>query len=252
MIGCFLMVLLAAKAAIAVEVGEMARVADGWTASVVAEVDQSYAGWDVEIGDADNDGQNEILTTGCPDSRLYLFKRQGDQWETRLIAENLAQRSPGMGLAVKVADLNNDGKNEVVVGTGQESAETAFFYVIETDGRSVTRQVVSRPECNKSGSTHNLAIHDLDGDGLQEVVSAYCGGGEVIRYDLDADLEVIQASTSHRTGSGLARRASRFSSSMRRASWSRPHGSRSRATTAAAVSTRRSPSATSITTAKTR
>ena len=203
MIGCFLMVLLAAKAAIAVEVGEMARVADGWTASVVAEVDQSYAGWDVEIGDADNDGQNEILTTGCPDSRLYLFKRQGDQWETRLIAENLAQRSPGMGLAVKVADLNNDGKNEVVVGTGQESAETAFFYVIETDGRSVTRQVVSRPECNKSGSTHNLAIHDLDGDGLQEVVSAYCGGGEVIRYDLDADLEVIQARKIHQlSGSG--------------------------------------------------
>jgi len=35
---------------------------------VFAAVDQSYVGWDVEIGDADNDGQNEIvLATGKGD-----------------------------------------------------------------------------------------------------------------------------------------------------------------------------------------
>lgn len=56
MIGRCLVVILVAGGAMAVDVEDLARVKDGWTVSVVAEVDQSYAGWDVEIGDADNEG----------------------------------------------------------------------------------------------------------------------------------------------------------------------------------------------------
>jgi hypothetical protein len=179
-------------------------VAAGWTVVPVAEVDQSYAGWDVEIGDADNDGKNEILTTGCPDSRLYLFKQDGGNWAARMLAENLAETHPGMGLTVKVSDLDHNGKNEVLVGTGQEGPGTAFFYLFDTDGKSITRRVVSRPEdCNKSGFTHNFAMYDLDKDGVDEVVSAYCGGGEIIRYDLDPKLEKVDARQLHKlSGSG--------------------------------------------------
>ncbi|MDZ7373890.1 MAG: hypothetical protein ONB23_07945 [candidate division KSB1 bacterium] len=37
---------------------------------IIATVDQSYAGWDVEIGDAEDDGRNEIvLATGKGDRR---------------------------------------------------------------------------------------------------------------------------------------------------------------------------------------
>jgi len=160
-------------------------------------------GWDVEIGDADNDGKNEILTTGCPDSRLYLFKQGGAGWDTRLLAENLAEHRPGMGLAVRVADLNKDGVNEVLLGTGQEGAGTAFFYVFHTDGEKAVPLATSRPDCNKSGFTHNLAVHDLDGDGIDEVLSAYCGGGEIIRYDLDPTLTKVEARLLHTlSGSG--------------------------------------------------
>jgi hypothetical protein len=190
-------------AALSVDAGDLVTVAPGWRATVVAEVDQSYAGWDVEIGDADNDGNNEILTTGCPDSRLYLFKQDGAGWVTRLLAENLAEHKPGMGLAVRVADLNKDRVNEVLLGTGQEGAGTAFFYVFRTDGHTATPLAVSRPECNKSGFTHNLAIHDLDGDGVDEVISAYCGGGEIVRYDLDRTLSTVDARLLHTlSGSG--------------------------------------------------
>ncbi len=180
-----------------------AVIANGWTAEVAAQVDQSYVGWDVEIGDADNDGQNEILATGCPGSRLYLFKKQNGAWESRMLAENLARQNPGMGLAVKIADVNRDGKNEIVLGTGQEKGGTAFLYLFQTDGQKVTKQLFCRPECNKSGYTHNLAIHDLDGDGVMEIISAYCGGGEIIRYDVDAALTRIDARKIHHlSGSG--------------------------------------------------
>ena len=53
---------------------DIATLAEGWRGEIVSSVDQSYVGWDVEIGDADNDGNNDILTTGCPHSRLYCGK----------------------------------------------------------------------------------------------------------------------------------------------------------------------------------
>ena len=182
---------------------DIATVASGWHGEIVAKVDQSYAGWDVEIGDADNDGANEILVTGCPDSRLFLSKLVNGQWNTRMLADNLAQSSPGMGLSVKVVDLNADGQNELILGTGQETGGTAFFYLMETDGSKITRKLISRPDFNSSSYTHSFAIHDLDNDGLLEVISAYCGGGEIIRYDFDPALSKIDAEKLYQlTGSG--------------------------------------------------
>ena len=84
----------------------------------MAAVDQSYAGWSVAIGDADNDGRNEILATGAPDSRLIMCKRVKRHWQSVVLADRLAKSYPGMGLTVKVVDLNGDGTNELIVGTG--------------------------------------------------------------------------------------------------------------------------------------
>ena len=182
---------------------DFAGLGPAWQGEVLSKIDQSYAGWDVEIGDADNDGKNEILVTGCPDSRLYLIKKTDAGWESRCLAENLAEQQPGMGLAVKIVDLNQDGQNEIILGTGQEGGGTARFYVLQTDGQSLTKKLVSIPEENKSSYTHNLAAADIDGDGLLEVLAAYCGGGEVMRYDVDADLTKIEArKVLHLSGSG--------------------------------------------------
>ena len=56
----------------------------GWQGTVVARLDQSCAGWDVEIGDADNDGMNEVvLATGRGDrtkpgvSYVVMLKKLG-------------------------------------------------------------------------------------------------------------------------------------------------------------------------------
>ncbi len=181
----------------------VSQVADGWSCEEIARVDQSYVGWDVEIGDADNDGLNEILTTGCPNSRLYLFEKSQDRWSSRCLADNLAQSFPGMGLAVKVRDLNRDGRNEIVLGTGQETGGTAFLYLMGLQADSLNSAVVCRAECNASSYTHDLAFHDLDQDGIEEVVSAYCGGGEIIRYDADPSLTAVRARKLHQlSGSG--------------------------------------------------
>ena len=106
----------------------LAELAGGWKGEVIGSSTESYVGWDVEIGDADNDGYNEILTTGCPTSSLNMFKLKGGEWKNTLLAENLARTFPGMGLAVKIVDLDNDGSNEIILGTGQEGDGTAIYY----------------------------------------------------------------------------------------------------------------------------
>ncbi len=184
---------------------DLATTANGWQAEVIATIDQSYAGWDVEIGDADNNGLNEILITGCPDSKLAIIKKTNNKWDTHILAEDLAQTQPdpGMGLTVKIVDLNNDGINEIILGTGQEKGGTAWFYLLQTDGEKLTKKIPFRPGYNTSSFTHNLAVCDLDGDWIKEVISAYCGGGEIIRYDMDRDLNHIDSRKLHHlSGSG--------------------------------------------------
>ena len=182
---------------------QIAKIAPGWQGEIVFESDESYVGWDVEIGDADNDMKNEILTTGCPSSALYISQLENGAWITKMMKNNLAETFPGMGLAVKITDLNGDGENEVILGTGQEGAGTAFFYTFKVENSTLKTLNVSRPDWNKSGYTHNLAPYDIDDDGVLEVISAYCGGGEIIRYDFNEDLDtVIARKIYHLSGSG--------------------------------------------------
>jgi len=185
------------------KISDVAQLADGWQGEVIAMSTESYLGWDVEIGDADNDGSNEILTTGCPSSELNLYKLKEDKWISSLLVKNLAQSYPGMGLAVKIVDLDGDNTNEIILGTGQEQGGTAFFYTFKLEDSEVKTLNVSQPAFNKSAYTHNLAPYDLDNDGMLEVVSAYCGGGEVIRYDYERGLRETRARKIHHlSGSG--------------------------------------------------
>jgi len=185
-------------------INQIAKIASGWRGEIVTESNESYMGWDVEIGDADNDTKNEILTTGCPSSALYISRLEDGVWNTKMMKDNLAETFPGMGLTVKVTDLNGDGVNEIILETGQEGANNPpFYYTSNIENSTLTTLNVSRPDCNKSGYTHNLAPYDIDNDGVLEVISAYCGGGEILRYDFSKDLRTVNArKIYHLSGSG--------------------------------------------------
>jgi len=202
---CFLLFILLVFFSCKTEISfdKIASLASGWQGEIVTESNESYIGWDVEIGDADNDSKNEILTTGCPSSALHLSKLENGVWNTKMLKDNLAETFPGMGLAAKVTDLNGDGVNEIILGTGQEGAGTAFFYTFSIENSVLKTLNISRPDCNESQYTHNLAPFDIDKDGTLEVFSAYCGGGEIIRYDYTKDLKTVEArKIYHLSGSG--------------------------------------------------
>ena len=177
-----------------IQIDQIANLNKDWNGEIVTGSNESYIGWDVEIGDADSDSKNEILTTGCPSSALYISKVEHGIWKTKMMKDNLSKSFPGMGLTVKVTDLNRDGINEIILGTGQEGSGTAIYYTFNVKDLTLKTLNVSRPvDCNKSGYTHNLAAYDIDNDGILEVISAYCGGGEIIRYDFSKDLKIVEA-----------------------------------------------------------
>ncbi|OVE79866.1 hypothetical protein BVY01_01330, partial [bacterium I07] len=67
------------------KIGDIAELAAGWQGEILSESTESYVGWDVEIGDADNDGKNDILVTGCPRSQLVLIQKRDQRWRSRIV-----------------------------------------------------------------------------------------------------------------------------------------------------------------------
>jgi hypothetical protein len=184
---------------------QIAKLAPGWQGEIIAESTESYLGWDVEIGDADNDGKNEILTTGSPSSALLMAKHKNGVWRSKILTDNLAQTYPGMGLSVKVVDLNADGVNEILLGTGQEGKNNPhFYYTTRLENSKLNTLNLSHPaDLSKSGYTHTLTSFDFDHDEIREVYSSYCGAGEIIRYKFSKDLKEITTQKIHQvSGSG--------------------------------------------------
>ena len=140
-VSVFVTVILFSGAAIPVEAGEIVTLAPGWTATVVAAVDQSYVGWDVEIGDADNDGKNELvvatrsdnISEGITSQHLgHVFRytlNAGGNMARQLLADLNKQYAESSWLAV--GDTGNDGRNEVVLATGKgDRTQPGTSYVL--------------------------------------------------------------------------------------------------------------------------
>ena len=53
---------LSVSSAAAEEFADLAELAPGWRGEIVAKIDQSYCGWGLAVGDADNDGRVEFIT----------------------------------------------------------------------------------------------------------------------------------------------------------------------------------------------
>ena len=192
---------------------KIASIAPGWCGEVVGISDQSYAGWEVAIGDADNDGQNEILAGGCPDSKLDMYKYSGGKWNAKTLGSNFANFYPALTKNIKITDLNNDGQNEIVLGTGSDGdydgtgenarEDDAKIHILKIEGNTITRHLQNRTVNTGSTYTHNFGIYDINGDGLKEILSAYCGSGEIFRWDVDLGLTGIQRTKIYQnSGSG--------------------------------------------------
>jgi hypothetical protein len=94
-----------------------------WNVSVIDDqftMDRTYFGstapGPISEGDLDGDGDVDLLVPGSADTSVYWLERKGDgSWQKHDIAAEYDVAGRDWGLAgATVADLNNDGRNEIV------------------------------------------------------------------------------------------------------------------------------------------
>lgn len=122
------------------------------------------------IGDVDADGVNELLIgtgykTDTPWGTLYIFNGQNFSLEAKI--ERLGSRIR----AIEVFDIDSDGVNEIIFGTGHALGETpgeGYIHIYSYNGQDYVREWKS-PDLN--GDPEGMLIEDVDGDGRNEIVT---------------------------------------------------------------------------------
>ena len=147
------------------------------TLGVAKEVDTPISGFALAAADLNGDGKLDFAATntdndltGTPGSMLvYLGK--GDGTFAAPVTYTLPEIAPG---PVAIADMNNDGKPDILVISRDQAFTTATFSIFpgKGDGTFGTPINATLPDTTFS----NLAVADTDGDGNQDVVVGGCCG----------------------------------------------------------------------------
>ncbi len=141
------------------------------------------------IADIDNDGQNEVVF-GAQDGKLRAYEADGTlKWAVNAVPGVgpgcNAQSSPSsIDSSPAVADIDEDGKMEVIVGVGSAWHSGQNGSVISFDG--ATGAIEWRT--NDSRDTHNIWTGSLIKDGWCEATFATPAIGDV---DGDGHLDVV-------------------------------------------------------------
>lgn len=123
-------------------------------------------GVSVAIGDLDGDGLREVVTgagpTGGPHVRV--FKTDGQLWSKGFFAFDARERG---GVSLAVGDLNGDGKDEIVAGSGQGTIPRVRIF--SSNGFMIREFTLDR---TPSARGVNVSLADVDGNGSFEILAS--------------------------------------------------------------------------------
>jgi matrixin/CARDB protein/VCBS repeat protein/dockerin type I repeat protein len=128
----------------------------------------------MDIGDTDGDGHREIITLGdWDDPEIKVFERIGDnqyaeRWSHVLSTSGSLQEGTDL---LRVADVNGDGKDDIVCGVYSDGASGGRLFLIQSSSNNAWSVTWS---ATTNGALYELITGDADGDGRTEIIySAY-------------------------------------------------------------------------------
>ena len=178
-------------------------------------------GYTLTIGDLNNDGKGDLAATvdnfNSNTGRVYLFYQDSSLWGTVPCVSNCQASGADriidgeasndyFGSSLAIGDLNNDGKNDLVVGAYGNSTISSFrgrAYIFMQDGTwgntpcttgclAANADYIITGENTSNYFGSSLAIGDMNSDGKNDlVVGAYQyggGGGRVYLFLQDSTL----------------------------------------------------------------
>jgi hypothetical protein len=157
------------------EVGVLLGNGDGTFRPVVAYDTRFHPGGNgLAVGDVNGDGKPDLIVTSacdtqsCPLGKIGVLLGNGDGTFQRSVKYELAGYS---ALGIAVADLNHDGKLDVVVGgclTGDCLGQEGVVTVLLGNGDGTFQPPVGYGTVG--GFTDGVAVADVNGDGKPDVV----------------------------------------------------------------------------------
>ncbi len=141
--------------------------------------------------DFNGDGLNDIASTNNSDEvgstaiTVYQNTTQASDTEIKFQKVNDLNLNTGTGARnLACADLDGDGKPELVVGKGGRNADRIYIFknVSTTGIKFNTYITIMLSEGTSSSSTRRLKIHDLDKDGRPDIIMTDQGLGNVFIF----------------------------------------------------------------------
>ena len=136
----------------------------------------------IDSGDPDDDGNNELVVGTGGDNRegseenaeVRVYRHSGGSYTLEGSVINPARYT---AYGIKVGDVNNDGKEEIIVGTGEkgQNKPRLIIYDGSTHAEEFSKDV-------DSNSVWGIEVGDFDSDGEPELIYG-TSGGELFVYD---------------------------------------------------------------------
>jgi hypothetical protein len=133
--------------------------------------------WYAAAGDVNGDGKGDVVASKASNSPTCLWYAKGNG--NRTFAPVMAFPSYDIPETVRVADLNRDGRDDIVTLHG--GWMEAGVYLQASDGGMGAEQLYAIPYASHYEAT-GLALGDINGDGCTDAAIADYNNGLVVMY----------------------------------------------------------------------
>lgn len=156
---------------------------DDWIERIITDSPETVNA--VAVGDADNDGNNEVVIgLDMTNNELRAYEKIGDQWVEDIIGD-VGNTNV---LSVAIGDADNDGFNEIVAGL--ETPVTNEILIYKKDGGIWQEEGI-----NFDSNINSVAIGDADNDGKNEIVIGADSATNEVRVYEKVGLNWVQQHT---------------------------------------------------------
>jgi len=170
----------------------------GFNIGVTPQTSGGYT-YDVCVADFDGDGRLDIACTNYLGGKVTVFLQNSDR-----TFRTIEHAVPGVPLGLCVADMNEDGYPDLVVGASN-TASTFTLLLNQGPGGTSADHLVAALAVGPPRSTYNLAVADLRGDGTLDVVAAGLGDSQLAIFTSGCRSDRLPLTTTVEGGGRIVR-----------------------------------------------